>query len=45
MTDAGTWLEALEARLDATLEAFLRSNPQQESLLGEQEAQIGRAHV
>lgn len=38
MTDAGTWLDALEARLDATLEGFLKANPQQESLLGDQEA-------
>ncbi|MEB3166396.1 MAG: hercynine metabolism protein [Cyanobacteriota bacterium] len=35
---SGTWLDELEARLDATLQSFLRSNPAQESLLAEQEA-------
>jgi hercynine metabolism protein len=35
---SGSWLEELEARLEQRLEAFLHSNPQQEALLGEQEA-------
>jgi hercynine metabolism protein len=34
---AASWLEELEARLDAKLAAFLRANPQQEALLTEQE--------
>jgi hercynine metabolism protein len=33
---AGSWLEELEARLDSTLEAFLRANPEQEARLREQ---------
>ena len=52
MSESGNWLEQLEARLDQTLQGFLRANPQQETLLAEQEArerqqqlQIGRAHV
>lgn len=32
-----SWLEELEARLEQRLEAFLRANPAQESLLAEQE--------
>jgi hercynine metabolism protein len=32
----GSWLEELEARLDSTLEAFLRANPEQEARLREQ---------
>jgi hercynine metabolism protein len=32
------WLEELEARLDQQLEGFLRTNPQQEALLNEQQA-------
>jgi hercynine metabolism protein len=35
---SGTWLDGLEARLDAALEGFLRGNPQQEALLAEQDA-------
>ncbi len=39
MADAtNTWLDQLEARLDATLEGFLQANPQQEALLAEQDA-------
>jgi hercynine metabolism protein len=38
MTAAGNWLDQLEARLDATLEGFLKANPQQEALLSQQEA-------
>lgn len=38
MTGSGNWLEQLEARLEQTLEGFLRANPQQESLLAEQAA-------
>jgi hercynine metabolism protein len=38
MASAGNWLDQLEARLDATLEGFLKSNPQQEALLAEQAA-------
>ena len=38
MTHGGTWLEQLEARLEEGLETFLRSNPEQESLLADQEA-------
>jgi hercynine metabolism protein len=33
-----SWLDELEARLDRTLESFLRANPGQETLLQEQEA-------
>ena len=33
----GDWLEQLEARLEQTLEAFLRANPSQEQLLRNQE--------
>ena len=33
----GSWLEELEARLEQQLEGFLRTNPQQEELLREQE--------
>jgi hercynine metabolism protein len=36
MSDGGSWLEELEARLDSTLEAFLQANPQQEALQREQ---------
>lgn len=35
---SGNWLDQLEARLEQTLEGFLRANPQQETLLAEQEA-------
>lgn len=35
---SASWLDELEARLDATLQDFLRSNPAQEALLAEQEA-------
>jgi hercynine metabolism protein len=38
MTGSGNWMDELEARLDQTLEAFLRANPQQEALLAEQAA-------
>jgi hercynine metabolism protein len=38
MTPAGSWLDELEARLDSTLQAFLRANPEQEALLQEQAA-------
>ena len=38
MNHGGTWLEQLEARLEEGLETFLRSNPEQESLLADQEA-------
>jgi len=34
----GGWLDELEARLDATLQSFLRANPAQEALLAEEEA-------
>ena len=34
-----SWLEELEARLEAQLEDFLNANPRQEELLAEQEAQ------
>lgn len=37
MTGPGNWVDHLEARLEQTLEAFLRANPQQETLLAEQE--------
>ena len=37
MSNAGDWLEQLEARLEQTLEAFLRANPAQQELLQEQE--------
>ena len=33
----GSWLEELEARLNQQLESFLRTNPQQEALLAEQD--------
>ena len=32
-----SWLEVLEARLNQQLESFLRTNPQQEALLAEQD--------
>ena len=35
---SSSWLEELEARLNAQLEDFLRANPRQEELLAEQEA-------
>jgi hercynine metabolism protein len=35
---SGSWLDELEARLEQQLEGFLRTNPQQEELLREQEA-------
>ncbi|MEB3302691.1 MAG: hercynine metabolism protein [Cyanobacteriota bacterium] len=38
MAGSGNWLDQLEARLDQTLEGFLRANPQQDTLLAEQEA-------
>lgn len=38
MAGSGNWLDQLEARLEETLEGFLRANPQQESLMAEQEA-------
>ena len=38
MTQGSTWLEQLEARLEEGLESFLRANPEQESLLADQEA-------
>ncbi|WP_216901776.1 hercynine metabolism protein [Synechococcus sp. CCY 9618] len=34
---SNSWLEELEARLEQQLEGFLRTNPQQEELLREQE--------
>lgn len=34
----GDWLEELEARLEQQLDAFLRTNPEQEALLANQEA-------
>ncbi|MFN5118165.1 MAG: hercynine metabolism protein [Cyanobacteriota bacterium] len=37
-TNGSNWLEQLESRLDAQLQSFLRSNPQQEALLAEQDA-------
>jgi len=37
MSPAADWLEQLEARLEQQLEAFLRTNPAQETLLQEQE--------
>lgn len=38
MSGSSNWLEELEARLDKQLESFLKSNPQQEALLAEQQA-------
>lgn len=38
MGGSGSWLDQLEARLDETLEGFLKANPQQEALLAEQAA-------
>ena len=38
MAGSGNWLDELEARLEQTLEGFLQANPQQETLLAEQEA-------
>jgi len=38
----GSWLDNLEARLEQTLEAFLRANPQQEALLADQDEQDRR---
>ncbi|MEB3334673.1 MAG: hercynine metabolism protein [Cyanobacteriota bacterium] len=38
MGGSGTWLDHLEARLEQTLEGFLRANPEQEALLAEQGA-------
>lgn len=38
MAGSGNWLDQLEARLEQTLEGFLRANPQQDTLLAEQEA-------
>jgi hercynine metabolism protein len=38
MSGSSNWLEELEARLDRQLESFLKSNPQQETLLAEQQA-------
>lgn len=36
---SGSWFEQLEARLEQQLEAFLRSNPQQQSLFDQEELQ------
>jgi hercynine metabolism protein len=38
MAGSGNWLDQLEARLDQTLEEFLKANPQQDALLAEQAA-------
>ena len=38
MAGSGNWLDQLEARLEQTLGGFLQANPQQETLLAEQEA-------
>ena len=38
MSGSSNWLDELEARLDRQLESFLKSNPQQEALLAEQQA-------
>jgi hercynine metabolism protein len=38
MAGSGNWLDHLEARLEQTLEGFLKANPEQETLLAEQEA-------
>jgi hercynine metabolism protein len=38
MTGNTEWLENLEAELERRLEAFLRANPRQETLLADQEA-------
>jgi len=38
MSGNSNWLDELEARLDRQLESFLKSNPQQEALLAEQQA-------
>ncbi|MFN9570373.1 MAG: hercynine metabolism protein [Cyanobacteriota bacterium] len=38
MAGSVNWLDQLEARLDQTLEGFLRANPQQDTLLAEQVA-------
>ena len=35
----GSWLEELEAKLEQQLEVFLRSNPYQQELMAEQQAQ------
>lgn len=40
-----SWLEDLEARLEQQLEAFLASNPAQDALLREQEAQERQARL
>jgi hercynine metabolism protein len=36
MSGGGNWLDELEARLDSTLDAFLKANPEQEARLREQ---------
>jgi hercynine metabolism protein len=38
MSGSSHWLDELEARLERQLESFLKSNPQQEALLAEQQA-------
>ena len=38
MAGSGNWLDQLEARLDQTLQDFLKANPQQDALLAEQDA-------
>lgn len=41
----GTWLEELESRLEEQLESFLRSNPEQEALLSDQETRDRRRRL
>jgi hercynine metabolism protein len=45
MRSGGSWLEDLEARLEAQLESFLRANPEQEALLADQEARDRRQRL
>ena len=40
-----SWLDDLEARLESQLEGFLRSNPDQEALLAEQERRDRKEHL
>ncbi|MFN9644529.1 MAG: hercynine metabolism protein [Cyanobacteriota bacterium] len=45
MAGSGSWLDELEARLEETLEGFLKANPQQEALLAEQAARERQQHL
>ena len=42
MAGSGNWLDQLEARLDQTLQDFLKANPQQDALLAEQDRKSTR---